>query len=197
MKKNFLSRREEIILTTIDLMDELGVNNVSIREIANREKVTDAALYKHFKSKEEIFLGVLEYYMRYDAYIFHTVKEMEGTARQRIFNYFRLYAEYYENYPAITCVTGLHELLLYNKELAGKVTGSIDGKNRFLADLITDGVGKGEFINTASVENMVFIFTGAYEKVITMWRLKRYQYSLKGKVEEVIEELLKLYDKKN
>lgn len=196
MKNSYLSRKEEIILTTIDLMDELGIANVSIKEIAKREKVTDAALYRHFRSKEEIFLGVLEYYMKYDEYIFHTLREQEKPVREKVSGYFRLYAEYFENYPAITSILGMYQILLYQPEFEKIIRRIIEKRTGFLTELFAAGVQKGEFNDNAVLDNMVFVFMGTFEKIIYMWRLNRYQFSIKERTEEVIEELLGLYDKK-
>lgn len=196
MKNSYLSRKEEIILTTIDLMDELGIANVSIKEIAKREKVTDAALYRHFHSKEEIFLGVLEYYMKYDEYIFHTLREQEKPVREKISGYFRLYAEYFENYPAITSILGMYQILLYQPEFEKIIRRIIEKRTGFLTELFAAGIQKGEFDDNAVLDNMVFVFMGTFEKIIYMWRLNRYQFSIKERTEEVIEELLGLYDKK-
>lgn len=196
MKNSYLSRKEEIILTTIDLMDELGIANVSIKEIAKREKVTDAALYRHFHSKEEIFLGVLEYYMKYDEYIFHTLREQEKPVREKVSGYFRLYAEYFENYPAITSILGMYQILLYQPEFEKIIRRIIEKRTGFLTELFAAGIQKGEFDDNAVLDNMVFVFMGTFEKIIYMWRLNRYQFSIKERTEEVIEELLGLYDKK-
>lgn len=196
MKNSYLSRKEEIILTTIDLMDELGIANVSIKEIAKREKVTDAALYRHFRSKEEIFLGVLEYYMKYDEYIFHTLREQEKPVREKVSGYFRLYAEYFENYPAITSILGMYQILLYQPEFEKIIRRIIEKRTGFLTELFAAGIQKGEFNDNAVLDNMVFVFMGTFEKIIYMWRLNRYQFSIKERTEEVIEELLGLYDKK-
>lgn len=196
MKNSYLSRKEEIILTTIDLMDELGIANVSIKEIAKREKVTDAALYRHFRSKEEIFLGVLEYYMKYDEYIFHTLREQVKPVREKVSGYFRLYAEYFENYPAITSILGMYQILLYQPEFEKIIRRIIEKRTGFLTELFAAGIQKGEFNDNAVLDNMVFVFMGTFEKIIYMWRLNRYQFSIKERTEEVIEELLGLYDKK-
>ena len=196
MKNSFLTRREEIVLTTIDLMDELGIANVSMKEIAKRENVTDAALYKHFRSKEEIFLKVFEYYVRYDSYIFHTVEAKKGSFKEKIFTYFQLYAVYYDNYHAITSILGMYEVLLYNGEFARIVKETVGRRNRFLMELLEKGLEEGEFERNVTPENMAYILSGAFEKIIYMWRLERYQFSLKEKAEGAVGELLELYDKK-
>lgn len=57
------STRERIQQVALDLFGEQGYEKTSLREIAERLEVTKAALYYHFKSKEEILESVLEDYL--------------------------------------------------------------------------------------------------------------------------------------
>ena len=52
LHKQAKSRKEQIALTAIDIISEGGTQNLSMLKIAKRIGVTDAALYKHFKSKK-------------------------------------------------------------------------------------------------------------------------------------------------
>ena len=52
--------REIIIETSAKLFNQQGYTGVSIRDIAQACGVTNAALYYHFKNKDELFLAVTE-----------------------------------------------------------------------------------------------------------------------------------------
>ena len=60
--KNQPSTRERIQETAIALFSELGYERTSLREIAERLGVTKAALYYHFKTKEEIAASFFDSY---------------------------------------------------------------------------------------------------------------------------------------
>ncbi len=55
--------RERIQQVALDLFAEQGYEQTSLREIADRLGVTKAALYYHFKTKEDILGSVLEDYL--------------------------------------------------------------------------------------------------------------------------------------
>lgn len=57
------STRKRIQQIALDLFAEQGYDKTSLREIADRLGVTKAALYYHFKTKEEILTSALEDYM--------------------------------------------------------------------------------------------------------------------------------------
>jgi AcrR family transcriptional regulator len=52
--------REAILETSTKLFSQQGYTGVSIRDIAQACGVTNAALYYHFKSKEDLFLAMLQ-----------------------------------------------------------------------------------------------------------------------------------------
>ncbi|GAB3406011.1 TetR/AcrR family transcriptional regulator [Flindersiella endophytica] len=55
--------REQICAIATELFNEQGYDKTSLREIADRLGVTKAALYYHFKSKEEIVWTIVDDYL--------------------------------------------------------------------------------------------------------------------------------------
>jgi AcrR family transcriptional regulator len=53
--------RDLILDTAAKLFSQQGYKGVSIRDIARACGLTNAALYYHFKSKEDLYLAVMEY----------------------------------------------------------------------------------------------------------------------------------------
>ena len=54
------SGRDAILDTSADLFSQHGYKEVSIRDIAQACGMTNAALYYHFKNKEDLFLAMLQ-----------------------------------------------------------------------------------------------------------------------------------------
>ena len=58
--RNGPERREAILAVAIELFHERGFENGTMRGIAKMLAFTQAALYYHFKSKDEIFFSILD-----------------------------------------------------------------------------------------------------------------------------------------
>jgi TetR/AcrR family transcriptional regulator, cholesterol catabolism regulator len=58
--RNGPERREAILAAALDLFHERGFENGTMRDIAKMLAFTQAALYYHFKSKDEIFFSILD-----------------------------------------------------------------------------------------------------------------------------------------
>lgn len=54
------STKEKILMESMKLFAQQGFDAVSVRAIADAVGVSDGALYKHFKSKQEIFDALVE-----------------------------------------------------------------------------------------------------------------------------------------
>ena len=76
--------REQILLSAAQLFIEHGYCGLSMRQIAESVGVTKAALYYHFKDKEELFLSILEAYLERVEALIINIQSEETTCRQRI-----------------------------------------------------------------------------------------------------------------
>jgi len=60
MSKMITSRKEQIINSALEIISEEGVKNLTMKRIANRIGISDAALYRHFINKQELMLAMIE-----------------------------------------------------------------------------------------------------------------------------------------
>lgn len=193
MKITYLTRKEKIVMTTIFLIHEMGVNNISMKEIGRREGVSEASLYKHFKSKEELLLSVMEYYEKYDQHIFATADNNSYSEKENILRYFCLYAEYYSNYKEITSLISVYDILEYNTNFAQKAKRMAERKTKVIVDLIKTGQQTKELKSTMVPGNLSYILLGAFDRIVYVWRLQGYSFDLQEKVITVISDVLEPY----
>ena len=76
--------REEILLAAKHLFIEQGYHGLSMRQIAEAVGVSKAAIYYHFRDKEELFLAILEIYLDEIEAILDLVQAEGTTCRQQI-----------------------------------------------------------------------------------------------------------------
>ena len=110
MRESILHRKERLIITAIEVIDELGIQGLSTREIARRQDVSEATLFRHYKNKNELLLGVLDHFSKFDNEILQSAKLKNLSAEEAIVYFITSTVEYYENYPAITSIM---QILMY------------------------------------------------------------------------------------
>lgn len=129
MGSNILDTKDSLIIAAIEVLDELGIQGLSTREIAKRQGVSEATLFRHYNKKSDLILAMLDFDSKYDADIMTSVRIKNLKLRESITYFINSYAEYYENYPAITSVSQAYNVLACEPALAGKV------KNTFFTKL--------------------------------------------------------------
>jgi AcrR family transcriptional regulator len=86
-----LGARERILAAAITLFQESGYGSTSMTRIARAAKMTPAAIYWHFPSKQELLAEMLKsMYRRSYADLQGSVRD-EGPARERLGDYVRAY----------------------------------------------------------------------------------------------------------
>jgi AcrR family transcriptional regulator len=113
--------RARIQQVALELFAEQGYERTSLREIAERLGVTKAALYYHFKSKEDIVRSFTEdYFCRIDKLIAWGREQPPGarTAKELLDRY-------------ITIVIESGEVFRFLERNQATIHGTEDGKHRF------------------------------------------------------------------
>jgi AcrR family transcriptional regulator len=126
--------REKIRSVALQLFAEHGYDKTSLREIAERLGVTKAALYYHFKSKEDIVASLFEDVLREIDKIIVWGEEQPQTKETR--------QEIVRRYAAVTRDRGnaLMRFMQDNREAVQDVKPAEMMRDRFLrlAQLVTD-----------------------------------------------------------
>lgn len=190
---DLVHRKERITFTAIDVMNELGVQALSTKKIAQYENISESTVFKHFKNKNDILIAVLNYYSKYDQDIGESLQLREINGVAGIWYVIGAYITYYENYPAITAIDqGLFEMR-YNEALTVKVDEIINGRFDTLNKLISQAQAKNELNPLISGELIANIILGTLNNIISRWRMVNYQFSLKENCQNALECILKAY----
>lgn len=190
MQKSLIKRRESIIVSTIQTLNEVGLQNLSTKMIANQEGVSEGTLFRHFKTKTDIMLAVVEHFSQYDDAIIETCVKKNFSPLEAIRYFYNAYAEYYQNYPEITVVIQAYDSLMCDEELAEKVSAIIYKRADFIIKTIQAAKDQnliGAHLDPVLLEN---ILTGGSKEICLKWRMERYRFSIKEKTAEMVETII-------
>lgn len=189
MMKSILHRKDKLIITTVEVIDEIGIMNLSTREIAAREGVSEATLFRHYKNKNDLLNSVLDYFSQYDNDLYQTTMLRNLSPLESIRFLINTLAEYYENYPAITVITQLMDTLKYEPELEDKVKSIVNLRSQFIMKMIDEAKKRNEISNDLDTENIADIISGTFREICLKWRINR-NFSLKDRITSSINTIL-------
>lgn len=180
MLKGFPSRRDNIILATVDIINESGLQGLSTKRLAAKQGISESILYKHFESLDQVLVAVVEYFSQFDTAIMNTVTAKEIPYKEKLILFVKSFVELYDSYPAITGVLLHYEALIRHQYTSQIATDVFVKRSEFILNLIRAGQGNGEISNYYTPEELLDIINGIMVANAIRWKISGYNYSLKG-----------------
>jgi AcrR family transcriptional regulator len=191
-----LNRKDRFIITAIEIIGELGIQGLSTREIARRQGVSEATLFRHYKSKSELMLAVLDYFTQFDKDIYQSIRIKKLTPKEAIVYLMNAYAGYYESYPDITSIMQIFDVLSFEPNLTEKVKSIVSSRTCFIKELVDDAQKIGEIKSDIDSESLANIITGFFREICLKWRLEDKAFSLKERTLSILKDVLDSFSSK-
>lgn len=195
MSDSFVSRKDRIIASAIEIISDSGLSALTTKNLAMKENMSEALLYKYFGGIDEVLVEVVESYSRFDKGIRQTIKSRSESNVQKILDYLEAYATYYDNYYAISTLMLQYEELLHNIDTRERIAWCITERLEFLSDLFEAAVKQGELIDTLTPAELANNVTGILMSHILSRRIVIHKQTFKQEFMANIEKwfaLLKL-----
>ncbi len=188
------NRQHDIIEAAGKLLTTSGLSGLTVKNLAREMQFAESALYRHFKSKEEIIVTMLQY-LADD--IDERLKKIQYTSRpeENLKILFREQFRFFQNNPHFVVAVFSDGLMDESQEINKKILQLIDTKTRHLIPVITEGQQKGVFTQQVSSTQMVNFIMGAFKLEMFKWRTARFSYSIIEAGEEMITAFLVLIKK--
>lgn len=187
MGDSFISRKDRIIASAIEIISDSGLSALTTKNLALKENMSEALLYKYFGGINEVLMEVVEFYSKFDKGIRQTVKAKDESYVQKIMDYVEAYATYYDNYYAISTLMLQYEELLHNVDTREKIAWCITERLSFIEDLFQGAIDAGEIKAVMSATTLANNLTGILMTHILNRRINYHKRSLKEDYVENIE----------
>jgi AcrR family transcriptional regulator len=195
LEKSLVHRRESIIVSTIEVLNRVGLQNLSTKLIARQEGVSEGTLFRHFENKTQILAAVIDQFGQFDHAIIETCAQKNLSPVDSLRYFFSAYAEYYENYPEITVVMQLYDSLLNEAGLADQIRTIIHRREDFIVAMIKSGQESGAFSKQLNADRIAELFIGGNKEVCLKWRMENYDFSLKECALDLFDTLITLLER--
>ena len=192
VNESFISRKDRIIASAIEIISDSGLSALTTRNLAQKENMSEALMYKYFGSIDEVLVEVVDYYCKFDEGIRHTIKQKEGSYIQRLTDYMEAYTTYYDNYYAISTLMLQYEELLHNIDTRDKIAWCITERLNFITGLFEKAIEAGEIIDILTPDELACNVTGLLMSHILSRRITYHKKTFKKEIMENIYKWFKL-----
>jgi len=198
MKNNKFSERQiEIIEAATKRIDEHGIQDLTIKTLAADLNLSEAALYRHFKSKNEILLGLLTYFIDEMkgrlAVILSNKDQSPSTLLKDLFN---SQLKTFVDKPSVVSVIFSESIFQFNKELSDTVSAMMELMQTHIESIVKKGQASGAFSKIVGVSTTTTIIMGGMRITVLKWKLSGHKSDLIKDGSKVLNGILKMVETK-
>ncbi len=177
-------------------IDQHGIQDLTIKNLASDLKLSEAALYRHFKSKNEILLGLLTYFIvEMNHRISNIVSNTDINPSEKLQLIFQSQLKTFTQNPAIVSVIFAEGIFQFNHELSSKLSAMMSLMQKNIHLIISKGQKDGQFNSILGEDTITTIVMGSMRMVVLKWKLSGNSTNLEKDGNKVLNGLIKLLEK--
>ncbi len=178
--KAFTARQKQIINASINLIATQSIYALTTKNIAKEIKLTEGAIYRHFSSKNDILLGIIQMFQQ-KAY--RTLKESctsDVPALEQIEAIFTQHIYFFIEKPAVTAVIFSESIFQSDNHLSKEVFKLLEMHEKALHCIIERGQKQKEIRCDVDDKELIRVIIGSMRYTVTKWRLSGYSFDLEA-----------------
>ena len=185
-------RQNEIIEEAVNIINTLGIQGLTIKNLSKTIGISEPAIYRHFESKTAILLAILDNFKEMTSFINQSVDAIKNSSIEKIEWMFIKITELFAKEPAHISVVFSEELFKNDKLLQQKIMEIADMQRQTVEAIIAEGQKKGEIRNDIDYSTLALIVIGTLRFQIKQWDLKNKHQHLVPEGQKLIENLKRI-----
>ncbi len=191
--EGYTNRQIEIIEAATRRIDQYGIQNLTIKNLAADIKVTEPALYRHFKSKNDILMSLLNYFIaRMENRISSLSVNNQKTPSENLIDLFNFQFKIFTERPAVVSVIFAENIFHFDEGLSIKVAQILDLMQGYVEENIVNGQSKGDFNAEIPSSTLATILLGGIRLTVLKWKLSGNKTDLIKEGRAVVNGVLKM-----
>ncbi len=168
-------RQQQIINSSLDLISEKGIQGLTIKNLAGKIGVTEAAIYRHYENKIQILIHILD---SFEVGTKNVYERVTLPAIERIEHIFKAHFKMFSENPALAAVVFSESLFRNEEVLKHKVRDIINYNNNVVTRILEEGQQSGNIRHDLPAENLAIMIMGSLRLLVKRWELNNYSFNL-------------------
>ncbi len=194
--QEFTDRQIEIMEAATNRISRFGIQNLTIKTLAEDIGLSEPALYRHFKSKNEILYSLLEYFkVEMKIRIQSILIKETATEADKLRAIFNSQLQTFVNKPAIVSVIFAESIFHYEENLSNKVSEIMDMMQDYVKKNVKQGQENGQYNKLMGASTLTTIIIGGMRMTVLKWKLSGHKSDLIKDGKAVLDGILKMIEK--
>ncbi len=185
-------RQEQIVEESIKIIDEKGIQGLTIKNLSKAIGISEPGIYRHFESKTEILLSILNNFKEMAEMLSGLMKDFQGTAIEKIEFMFSRMLELFSATPSMVSVIFSEEIFKNEELLKLKITEVLNTHATTIEHIIENGQAENDVRKDIDVKTLALMIMGSLRLLVKRWDLNNHNFDLNKEGSKLISGLDKI-----
>ncbi len=172
-------RQQEIVETSIELIAEKGIQGLTIKNLSKAIGISEPGIYRHFESKTEILVTILNNFRDMAAMLSGLMQHSEDTAINNISFMFNKMVDIFMETPSLVAVIFSEEIFKNEEILNNKIVEILNLNEQTIENILKKGQQEGNVRDDVDEKNLALMVMGSLRLMVKRWDLNRHNFDLK------------------
>ena len=187
-------RQLEIIEAAGKILTASGVSGLTIKNLAKEMQFSESAIYRHFESKEEIILSMLNYLASNTEKRLSNI-QLTTDPEENLKALFREQFSFFSLNPHFVVAVFSDGLLEESQRINETFMKLMNIKMKFLMPIIMEGQQRIIFTNAITTDELMHIIMGTFKLQMFKWRIANFEFDIKRSGDNMVQSILTLIKK--
>jgi AcrR family transcriptional regulator len=155
-------------------------------------KFSESAIYRHFTSKEEIIVALLEYLARSMDIRYTNAVTNEQSPIEKFTTLFQNQFSFFKTNPHFVVAVFSDGLMEESKRINETILKIMGVKIKHLLPIILEGQQKNVFTNTITSDELMHIVMGTFRLQMYKWRVANFEFDIIRNGNNMIQSILSI-----
>ncbi|MEN8203157.1 MAG: TetR/AcrR family transcriptional regulator [Bacteroidota bacterium] len=189
------ARQKEITEVALELISEKGIQGLTIKNLAKKIGITEPAIYRHYESKTDILIAVLELFKQNTEQLFEKELNNAGKAIDKIEHLFTKHFASFSATPSLVSIIFSEEIFRNEPALIAKISELIGKNDTILTTILITGQKNGEIRTDIEANHLSTIIMGSLRLFVKKWQFSAYSYNLPREGKKLMDSIKLLITK--
>ncbi len=185
----FTERQIQIMNASLEIISKKGIQGLTIKNLSKSIGISEPAIYRHYESKTDILLNIIDYFIGNTENIFKEIKNKNITPLNKIKLIFKKHFEILAEKPSLVCLIFSEEMFINEDVLKKKITDLLLVNQKNLQNIIIEGQESGEIRDDIDSEVLGTVVMGTLRFQMKKWQFLQNSQNLIEEGEKYISSL--------
>ncbi len=189
-------RQDDIVQAAIALIARRGYKYLTTKNLARELNLTEAALYRHFASKDELIARILAYFETLSCHILDEIEASDLAPLDKVRRFVINRYELFSSHPDLARVMFAEELFQYDPSCLTQMN-SITRKHReAVLNYLREAQAAGTIDPSHAPDQLFRVIVGSMRFTVTQWNMEGQDFDLVGEGKQLFATIINLMEVK-